>query len=147
MTYEEFLNNVVDLPTKEEFDKALSELPPFINTKICDDFYIGCDDLYKDDLYEYLLENGILYKFDVALNSLDLNHKSINLNAVYGFKNDIIDLNNYLNSHGWTIENFDDIIEMLDEEDNEQLSFDIFNKLRDLDESKLNLVLNFINDL
>lgn len=142
MTYEEFLNNVVDLPTKEEFDKALSELPPFINTKIRDDFYIGCD-----DLYEYLLENGILYEFDVTLNSLDLNHKSINLDANYSSKNDIIDINDYFNSHGWTIENFNDIIKMLDEEDNEQLSFDLFNKLRDLDESKLNLVLNFINDL
>ena len=145
MTYEEFLNNVVDLPTKEEFDKALSELPPFINTKICDDFYIGCD-----DLYEYLLENGILYKFYVGLNSLDLNHKSINLDADYSSKSDILDVNDYLNSHGWTIENFDDIIEMLDEEDDEQSSFDIYNlysKLKDLDESKLNLVLNFINDL
>ena len=99
MTYEEFLNNVVDLPTKEEFDKALSELPPLINTKICDDFYISCD-----DLYEYLLENGILYKFDVGLNSLDLNHKSINLDADYSSKSDILDVNNYLNSHGWTIE-------------------------------------------
>lgn len=142
MTYEEFLNNVVDLPTKEEFDKALSELPPFINTKIRDDFYIGCD-----DLYEYLLENGILYKFNVTLNSLDLNHKSINLDADYSSKSDILDVNDYLNSYGWTIENFNDIIKMLDEEDNEQLSFDLFNKLRDLDESELNLVLNFINDL
>lgn len=142
MTYEEFLNNVVDLPTKEEFNKALSELPPFINTKIRDDFYIGCD-----DLYEYLLENGILYKFDVTLNSLDLNHKSINLDANYSSKSDILDVNDYFNSHGWTIENFNDIIKMLDEEDNEQLSFDLFNKLRDLDESELNLVLNFINDL
>lgn len=145
MTYEEFLNNVVDLPIKEEFDKALSELPPLINTKIDDDFYIGCD-----DLYEYLLENGILYKFDVSLNSLDLNHKSINLNADYSFKNDIIDVNDYLNSYGWTIENFNDIIEILDEEDNEQSSFDFYNlysKLKGLDESKLNLVLNFINDL
>lgn len=145
MTYEEFLNNVVDLPTKEEFNKVLSELPPLINTKIDDDFYIGCD-----DLYEYLLENGILYKFDVSLNSLDLNHKSINLNADYSFKNDIIDVNDYLNSYGWTIENFNDIIEILDEEDNEQSSFDLYNlysKLKGLDESKLNLVLNFINDL
>lgn len=142
MTYEEFLNNVVDLPTKEEFDKALSELPPLINTKIDDDFYIGCD-----DLYEYLLETGILYKFDVSLNSLDLNHKSINLNANYSFKNDIIDVNDYLNSHGWTIENFNDIIEMSDEEDNEQSSFDLYSKLKGLDENKLNLILNFINDL
>ena len=142
MTYEEFLSNIVDLPTKKEFDKALSELPPLINTEICDDFYVS-----GDDLYEYLLENGILYKFGVTLNSLDLNHKSIDLDADYASKNDIINVNDYFNNHGWTIENFDDIIEMLDEEDNEQLSFDLFNKLRDLDESKLNLVLNFINDL
>ncbi len=142
MTYEEFLNNIVDLPTKKEFDKALSELPPLINTEICDDFYVS-----GDDLYEYLLENGILSEFNVTLNSLDLNHKSIDLDANYASKNDIINVNDYLNSHGWTIENFNDIIEMLDEEDNEQLSFDLINKLRDLDESKLNLVLNFINDL
>ena len=133
LTYKEFLTCIKHLPSEEEFNNKIKDLPEPITPVEEFDYF----DLDYDCLEEWIIYEGIGNEFNnLFINSIDLDNKTIEIEYYDNTEDVLLKLNDYLGKFGWSILNFEDIknqikIDKENEKDSERKTY-LLEELRDL---------------
>lgn len=110
ITYKQFLETT-KFPSKEKFDNIIKELPSFdeLNNSI------SFDPEY-DDLEEWLFINGFLYSLNnySDLDDFNFDSKEVAISEIESLET-LNELNEKLTSAGWTLVNYEEEKEELEE--------------------------------
>lgn len=133
LTYKEFLTHIKYLPSEEEFNNKIKDLPEPI-TPIEEFDYFNPE---YDCLEEWIIYEGIGNEFNnLFINNIDLDNKTIEIDYYDNTENVLLKLNDYLSKFGWSILDFEDIknqveIDKENEKDSERKTY-LLEELRDL---------------
>lgn len=109
--YSDFLKKL-KLPSEEEFNKLIEQLPPY--EELSEDFEFDPD---WDDLNQKLFDWGVLgdkYR-GCWTDEVNLEEKKVVISDIDSFE-DLNEINDMLKSAGWTLENYDEDLEYWNEQ-------------------------------
>ena len=133
-TYKEFFAHIEYLPSEEEFNNRIKDLPEPI-TPIEEFDYFNPD---YDCLEEWIIYGGVgnEFKNDLFIDSIDLDDKTVEIEYYNNTKDALLKLKDYLDKFGWTILNFEDIENQIKIEEENKKSSErktyLLEELRDL---------------
>lgn len=116
ITYEYFLNKL-NLPTMEEFDEIINNIPSF--DELNDSFEY---DPEYDNLPEQLINHGVLNDFNYTyVEDCDYDNKKIEIGDIANLA-ELNEINDLFKSYGWTMINYDNDLEYFLKQESEKNS-------------------------
>lgn len=116
ITYEYFLNKL-NLPTMEEFDEIINNIPSF--DELNDSFEY---DPEYDNLPEQLINYGVLNDFNYTyVEDCDYDNKKIEIGDIANLA-ELNEINDLFKSYGWTMINYDNDLEYFLKQESEKNS-------------------------
>lgn len=100
-TYKDLLSKL-NIPSEEEFNDLIKNLPPFDN--LDEDFEY---DFKYDDLAELLFSFGVLRFFPCWIKEFDLENKTVEIQDISSLE-ELNKINDLLTSSGWTLSNYEE---------------------------------------
>lgn len=137
ITYNYFLEKL-QFPSQEEFEKIIKELPDFSILYNKFEFDPG-----YEDLSEKLFVDGFLYEYDnlLTLCEFDFKNKTVEITGFDDVKK-LNELNSILKLAGWTLSNYDELVESFNIECEEFERLNLLSELKDLSTEQLKQILN-----